>query len=214
MRPYHKIQGLQKRDPETHRFDGRWTCPEFEWLAGNEWVWTEKLDGMNIRLGFDPEDETEPFQVAGRTARAELPGRLRIALDELDARPVLENISGEWGGRDVVLFGEGIGAKIQGGAFYHEGEPRNEFVLFDVLIGEMWADRETVAAVAEDLGCRVAPLIGSGTIQAAIDLVRGGFNSTLPGASVPAEGLVIRPPVEMRGQWGQRIITKIKSVDF
>ena len=55
MSEYHKIQTLFKRDMSSkHKLliEGDWTLPEFEFLAGNEWTFTEKVDGMNIRVIF------------------------------------------------------------------------------------------------------------------------------------------------------------------
>ena len=50
MKEYHKIQTVFKRDPETnHRtlLEGQYSMPEFEYLANNQWVFTEKIDGTN-----------------------------------------------------------------------------------------------------------------------------------------------------------------------
>lgn len=55
MTEYHKIQTLFKRDMESkHKtlLEGQWTLPEFEYLAGNVWTFTEKVDGTNIRVIF------------------------------------------------------------------------------------------------------------------------------------------------------------------
>ena len=41
MNEYHKIQTVFLRDPTTNfntLLEGEWAEPEFEWLAGNEWV--------------------------------------------------------------------------------------------------------------------------------------------------------------------------------
>ncbi len=56
MREYHKIQTVFLRDPETnHRtlLEGQYAEPAFEFLAGNRWVFTEKVDGTNIRIIVD-----------------------------------------------------------------------------------------------------------------------------------------------------------------
>jgi hypothetical protein len=55
MKEYHKIQTIFKRDMTNKAkslFEGRWTMPEFEYLANNTWVFTEKVDGTNIRVIF------------------------------------------------------------------------------------------------------------------------------------------------------------------
>lgn len=53
---YHKIQTAWLRDPETGfktLIEGAWAKPEFEYLAGTKWVFTEKVDGTNMRLTLD-----------------------------------------------------------------------------------------------------------------------------------------------------------------
>jgi len=58
MVEYHKIQTIFKRNPETNfktLLEGEYSLPEFESLKNNEWVWTEKVDGTNIRIMWDRE---------------------------------------------------------------------------------------------------------------------------------------------------------------
>lgn len=210
---YHKIQSLYKRNPETHRFDGRWSMEEFGALQEIEWEWTEKLDGMNIRIGFDPY-VGDVLLVGGRTDKAEIPGRLRAAIESVGFLSYLKDASILWNDAPVTLIGEGIGSKIQRGADYHLGEPKNEFVLFDVNVGSRWLNRVNVEETARVLGIRSTPVIGTGTLLQAEEFVREGFASMLEGSAKAAEGLVVRPPVEMFGQWGQRIIAKVKTKDF
>lgn len=51
MKEYHKIQTCFKRDEKTKRIiEGDWTLPEFEYLKDCQWVFTEKVDGTNIRV--------------------------------------------------------------------------------------------------------------------------------------------------------------------
>ena len=50
---YHKIQTVFLRDPETKYrtlLEGQFALPEFEYLADNKWVFTEKVDGTNVRI--------------------------------------------------------------------------------------------------------------------------------------------------------------------
>ncbi len=72
---YHKIQTIFKRNPATKYktlLDGQYSLPEFEYLKDNKWVFTEKVDGTNIRVIFDGENVT----FAGRTGRAQIPADL------------------------------------------------------------------------------------------------------------------------------------------
>jgi hypothetical protein len=112
-----------------------------------------------------------------------------------------------------VLYGEGYGARIQkgGGNYKPDGV---DFVLFDVQVGDWWLRREDAEDVDANLGLRVVPIVGGGTLHQAAEWVgeRGGFTSQW--GDFLAEGLVLRPTVELKTRSGQRIITKIKAKDF
>lgn len=72
---YHKIQTIFKRDMASKRktlMEGDWTLPEFEYLAGNAWTFTEKVAGTNIRVIF--KDGALAF--GGRTEDAGIPAPL------------------------------------------------------------------------------------------------------------------------------------------
>jgi len=62
------------------------------------------------------------------------------------------------------------------------------------------------------LGIKAVQVVGRGTLNEAIEYVRTGFESKE--GKLKAEGLVLRPPVELLDKQGHRIITKIKHVDF
>ena len=69
--------------------------------------------------------------------------------------------------------------------------------------------------IADKLQIDVVPIVGYGTLQEGIDLVRSGFGSTVsPKDKYIAEGLVMRPVVELLNRMGHRIITKAKHRDF
>lgn len=75
MTEYHKIQSIYKRDiTSKHKtlLEGQWTLPEFEYLAGNVWTFTEKVDGTNIRVIFKDGGIT----FGGRTEDAQIPAQL------------------------------------------------------------------------------------------------------------------------------------------
>jgi hypothetical protein len=58
----------------------------------------------------------------------------------------------------------------------------------------------------------VVPIIGSGTLFRAVELAAAGIKSTW--GDFQAEGIVARPAVELMTRRGERVITKIKTVDF
>lgn len=111
---------------------------------------------------------------------------------------------------DVCLYGEGYGAKIQkGGGNYC---PDQDFVLFDIKIGEWWLLRLDVEDIAQKLSLDVVPVIGSGTLYEMVEIVKEGFNSQW--GDFLAEGIVARPSVELKTRRGDRLITKVKCKDF
>ena len=208
MKAYHKIKTVYARDPETKYrtlIDGQYATPELAYLADNEWVFTEKVDGTNIRISLI--DNT--LVVRGKTDKAEIPPFLLDTLLRIFPPRVLASVFA--GDEDFCLYGEGYGAKIQkGGENYIPDDV--SFVLFDVRVGGWWLTRASVIDVAITLGIDIVPPLGTGTLQQMVELVRAGFDSAW--GSFPAEGIVAKPLVELAARSGHRIITKIKAKDF
>ena len=203
MKPYHKIESIYKRDLKGKSIIGQFSTPELYYLSKNIWQWSEKIDGTNIRVG----SHEGAYFYKGRTDNSQMPPRLLKALEELlpeaKVREVFEG--------DFCLYGEGCGFKIQkgGGNYYPD---TNSFVLFDVKIGSWWFKQGDLALIAQKLGVRFAPTVMIGTIEEAIEKVKGGLKSEW--GDFEAEGLVGRPMVDMLARSGSRIITKIKAKDF
>jgi len=216
---YHKIQSIYKRDPTTkHKtmLFGEYSIPEFAFLKDNEWDFTEKVDGTNIRVyhnpemgGFDANGRISPVSFGGRTANAQLPVRLANKLNEMFPWQLFEEA--DFGKTDLVLYGEGYGAKIQkgGGNYIPDGV---SFVLFDIKIGDWWLQREDVLEIGQKLGLAVVPLIGTGTLDGMVSIVESGLKSIW--GDFYAEGIVARPSLELKNRAGHRIITKLKHKDF
>lgn len=217
MSEYHKIQSIFKRDMATkHKtmLDGAWTLPEFEYLAGNAWSFTEKVDGTNIRVicpSYQEEGQQFGITFGGRTDNAQIPAALVERLQSRFLNDVMRLTLAEvFPGGGVVLYGEGYGAKIQkGGGNYRADQ---DFVLFDVKVGDWWLQRADVEDVAQKLGLDVVPIIGEGTLHDAIAAAKAGISSTW--GDFQAEGIVARPKTELKTRNGHRIITKIKCKDF
>lgn len=265
METYHKIQTLFKREQsgpnKGKMIHGEWTTPELAYLADNEWEFTEKVDGTNIRveLQYDSGQHHLTVNYGGRTDNAVIPTPLLEHLEEVFPtyphwrRDLTRPSFGErWNElriwmRDnslekVILFGEGYGPKIQGGGRYVQGAiemnrhlrgkgndtrvPEHKFVLFDVKIGDLWLTRDNVNDIAEKLGIESVPVIGTGTLHHAIGMVANDKAWDRYGVIMPpkplmskwgnfeAEGIVARPVVPLFNRKGERIITKIKAVDF
>ena len=204
---YQKIPGPFRRHTEGPNKNkviiGDWTSPELENLAGIDWIWTEKVDGTNIRIVWDGHRVT----FGGRTDNAQIPAKLIEVLRQLAPEELFEQ---EFNGKPVTLYGEGYGAGIQSGGIYR---PDMSFVLFDVKIGGFWLLREDVEDVAGALGIDVVPIALTGSIHSAIYAVNEGLMSTW-NPNREAEGLVGVTAAGLLNRQGQRIIVKIKAKDF
>lgn len=211
MKQYHKIQTCFKRDEKTKKIiENDWSLSEFEYLKDNIWVFTEKVDGTNIRVMWDGITVT----FGGKSDNAQMPVFLLYKLQELfeginKKQLFIEKFGTEI--TEVCLYGEGYGAKIQkgGGNYNPDGV---DFVLFDVKIGDWWLKRNDVEDIANHFGIKVVPIIGEGTLVDAIEMTRKGIKSQW--GDFTAEGIVARPKTELKTRKGERLITKIKHVDF
>jgi len=212
METYHKIQSMFKRDMANKgkMLFGQWTLPEFEYLKDNKWVFTEKVDGTNIRVMFDG----ETLRYNGKTDNADVKGDLIETLHKMfDSK--LDLFKDKFQDKDgvvfnsVCLYGEGYGAGIQKGGCYRQDKC---FVLFDVKIGDMWLERNNVEDIAKTFKIDIVPIIGDGTLQEGISIVKNGLKSQW--GDFVAEGIVARTATELKTRRGDRMITKIKYCDF
>ena len=210
MKKYHKIQTVFLRDPETKYRSliyGEFATPEFKYLQNNDWIWTEKVDGTNIRVMWDGKKD---ITFGGKTDQAQIPAYLVNRLNDL-FRPLIVDFRNILADTETCLYGEGYGAKIQkgGGNYKRDGQ---DFVLFDIKIAEWWLERENVEDIAAKLNISIVPIIGTGTLGEMVEFARAGFKSKW--GDFMAEGIVARPATELIARDGKRIITKVKHRDF
>ena len=208
MQTYNKIETVFNRDTEgTKRLIlGSYRNETVEYLKDNIWQFTEKIDGTNIRVHWDGHN----VEFGGRTDKAQIPNHLLNKLKELFGTLEIEELFEQtFGEKDVILFGEGYGAKIQNG-----GEYRSDvsFILFDVMINGNYQSPEWVEQTANMSRTAAVPIVLEGTIQDGIDYVMSHPRSTIGNAMM--EGVVGRPKVEMNDRCGNRVIVKIKWEDF
>lgn len=208
MSEYIKIQTLWLRDPATNHktlLRGEWAKPEFQYLASALWVWTEKVDGTNIRVIWDG----ERVRFGGKTDAAQVPTPLLAHLmDVFTPERLAAALKGP-----LVLYGEGYGPKIQKGGGRYRDDPG--FILFDALAVDTWLERGTVEEIAGALAIPVAPIIGSGSLWEAAAIVEDGYLSQIAkDPTLTAEGFVMRPAVELKNRRGERVIAKVKHNDF
>ena len=204
MKEYPKIETLLERDERTHLvIEGKWRTEEFAYLSTNSWLFTEKVDGTNIRIMWDG----ATVRFGGKTDAAQIYQGLLARLQDLFPASRFESLSLP----PLCLYGEGYGARVQkgGGLYKSDG---TDFVLFDVLIDGWWLERRNIEDVGTKLEIGVVPIVGGGSLQKAVDLVQAGVDSTW--GAFRAEGFVVRPAVDLYTRKGDRIIGKIKTRDF
>ena len=208
MREYPKIETIFSRDTEGTKklIFGTYRDETVKYLRFNDWQFTEKIDGTNISVEWDG----HAVSFHGRTERAQIPKHLLEYLEKTFLTTEAEELFEQtYGDKNVILYGEGYGAKIQNGGNYRSDV---SFILFDVLIGDNWQEREWVEKTAKMFGIDVVPVVFVGSLEEGIDYVMEHHPSTIGTAMM--EGIVGRPMVEMRDRLGKRIIVKIKWEDF
>lgn len=212
---YHKIETVFDRDETTHKvIQGALRNPVYGII--NPWEWTEKIDGTNIRIMWNPQHYASPsamLRFGGKTDNAQIDAGLVAWLQDNVRVQLFKDVFPE---SSVVVYGEGYGPGIQkGGDYSHQ----KEFIVFDVLVdGKWWLNRENTEDVAKKLALKTVPFMGTNTLEQAVRFVKEGFNSRLAAAQTgrtrPAEGMVGRPIETLFDKKGHRIIVKLKTKDF
>jgi len=211
---YPKIQTLYDRDEKFKVDPTQIRCPEFSLIT--RWLITEKIDGTNVRIVRTTDGERV---ILGRTDKADWALRespLKKKLDSMFPIELLNQVIEP--GVEAILYGEGYGAGIQKGGKYRK-DP--SFRLFDVRIGEWWLNWPDVIEIAQALDICTVPILDiwdtiptckaelediTGTSH--VSLEEGGDASSLP------EGVVARTDPLLFNRWGDRVMWKLKFVDF
>lgn len=237
---YPKINSLYKRegcgpyDEEKHRYEcdiqkktrksalilGDYACEEFRNIT--QWTVTEKVDGTNIRIMYERDQElgTSSLRFGGRTSNAQIPADLYAHLQDTFTLEKMASIFPE--AQSVCLYGEGYGPKIQSGGYYSADM---SFILFDAVINGWWLTRISVLEIAQLLKIEEVPLL--------CDEFLTDFNKTLwttheieeyikmePVSKVAKvqshamEGIVARSEPLMLFRSGLPIMFKLKCKDF
>lgn len=211
MKEYHKIETIFKREEggDHKLLHGEFRNEAVKQCANLTWEFTEKVDGTNIRIYWD----RHRVQFGGRTDNAQLRVDLTAYLTEKFCTPEAEQVfEQKFGEKEVYLFGEGYGPKIQP----HGGLYRDTvgLILFDVQVGSIYLKRKDIEEIAKDFGVEVVPVLLKGTINDAVEYVKKNKYSSLGNKQHELEGVVGRLKEEMFDRFGNRMIVKIKGRDF
>lgn len=214
MSEYRKIETLYERDEATHRLKQPLVLKNRVYGLVNPWVFTEKIDGTNIRCIW----QFGTVTFGGKTDNAQMHAGLVDWLNRhVTADRCREAFPTQPEAHAVILYGEGYGAGIQkGGGDY---SPEKRLILFDVAVRDQnahdwWLSDENVRAVGSKLGIDVVPLIGEIPLAEATEMVRAGFPTKIGTSGKAAEGLVGRPVEALFDKKGHRLIVKLKTKDF
>ncbi len=204
MKEYHKIETLYKFDNESKLFKREFYNPIVDYLKDNKWLASEKVDGTNVRVYWDG----HKVSFAGRTDKAELPKELKAVLNETfkDIEVWFEQKFGE---KEVFLFMEGYGGKIQAGAY--KGPER--LIGFDISVDGIYLDRYVAKSIFEELNIDFVPMWEINNLQEGLDYVKNNRSSIIEPES-QIEGLVCVPTIRLYDHTGKRIIVKIKYRDI
>ena len=207
---YHKIETPFERDVDGTKklIEGKYRSKFVEMLKDCQWVFTEKIDGTNIRVCWDGHS----FSFKGRTDKSQLPASLVLRLEQLFLNDEMEEMVEQmFGDKEVMFIGEGYGAGIQavGKDYKDDGQ---DFILFDVRVNGMYLYHDNVVEIATALGLKMVPVVLTGTIDDAVTFVKNN-PSSLRGTCV-MEGVVGRLRYNMYDNRGNRMIVKIKCHDF
>ena len=207
MIEYPKIPNIFIREQygKNRLIEGKYTSDELEYLDLNYWIGTEKVDGTNIRVCWD--GYSVGFR--GRTDKAQIPKQLLERLQELFGGTEKEELFEQtFGKKEVILFGEGYGGKIQNGGKYGT----EDFILFDVLCDGYWLKRDNIYGIAGIFDLKTVPVVFRGSLEDAVEFIRKHPKSRLKDEAM--EGIVCVPQTQLYTRNGERIIVKIKCRDF
>ena len=213
MKTYHKIETLFKRDMEGTKklIEGDFRNETISFLKDLWWEWTEKCDGVNVRIFWDG----HKVEFGGRTDKAQMPVPLLNKLQEYfggeENAQMFEQLFGE---KEVIIFGEGYGAGIQKGGTYVKDGKSVDFIMFDLMIGDNYQNRESVEQCADAFNVKVVPIVGRGNLYEAVEFVKSHPMSQIGPGTHEMEGIVCRPLVELNDRCHNRVIVKIKWEDF
>lgn len=218
MKEYQKIETPFVRDMDGSKklILGQFRNPIVEYLKNCQWICTEKVDGTNVRVHWNG----YKFNFYGRTDSASFPSFMLRKLTEIfnndETEQVMEQMFAE---REVILIGEGYGAKIQkcGANYIKDGV---DFIGIDVMVktkdNEKWVylDRRDAEDVYKALGIKMVPIVATMTLGEAVNHVMSKPYSLISEVKQVMEGLVCVPDVPVYDKSGHRIIVKIKVKDF
>jgi RNA ligase (TIGR02306 family) len=182
---------------------------------GEEVVVTEKIHGTNCRVGI-VEGQLMAGSMGVRRKRPEMEEAVASNVYWFPTtlpgvRALLESYA-SGGARQVILYGEVYGSKIQNLSYGAVG--RFGFAAFDLLVDGQYVAPDAFADACSEHGVATCPVVWRGPYSVgAIRSVSGG-KTTLGGGDHIREGVVVRPVRERTDTKVGRVILKYLSDEY
>lgn len=207
MIEYQKIETLHAFDQETKKYKKDYYNPIVAYLAPLPWICSEKFDGTNIRVHYDG----HRVEWSGRTDKSTLPAEIEKLLSDTfgESEIIFEQ---NFEDKDVILFMECYGGKVQGGIY--GGKER--LIGFDVMVNGTYLDKSQVADVMGKFGVEAVEFFEVPNLAEAerIALEWAPATHVEDGKKTRIEGLVCVPKARLYDFRGHRICVKIKHRDL
>lgn len=186
--------------------------PEAQKILDFRWVYAlEKIHGTSAHVRWDGE-RVHLFAGGCKAAHfAAVFGSLLPSVDDLASK-----FREHHGTNHVTIFGEAYGGNCHGmSATYGK---RLSFVAFEVRVGESWLDVPNADQVASRIGLPFVWWVKTDSSIESLDALRDRPSEQAKRNGItddrPSEGIVIRPPFEVRANNGGRLIAKHKRPEF
>ena len=143
-------------------------------------------------------------------------GCLPVRGNKVDVMEVGGNYITELEEVPIYIYGEYFGSGVQkgGGRYIQNG---NDFLVFDIRQQGWWLPKDMRDEMCKILKLEAVPYIGNMTLRDIEQMVMKGFKTKFDRAADPTlieEGIVARPVIPMCDGRGNRIIVKVKYVDY
>ena len=167
---------------------------------------SEKIDGTSVGIVWDG----ERISFVGHTEKSEFCPRyleyLKTNFGTSEFESVIEELFGD---KQIKIYGEGISKDYN----VHYGYPEGNFIMYDIQNENgTFYNRVVVKEIAKKLNL-IYPWEEMMSLKEAIDYIKTRPVSKLNPENM-MEGLVLRAPLELYTNHGDRIICKVKVKDF
>lgn len=200
---YPKIQSPFKRT-EKREFLSEYSLKVFAALSNIEYEVYEKMDGYNIRLYWDG----EKVNVAGKSDDTQMPVRHLQYLQTQFTSDKFTDMD------QCYLFGELVGESCHTNLYNLK---LTEFILFDTyrIQTNAWQSQEYVKKIGDRFSVRTPELLGIATLKTVVGKFyhKTAIHDSVMFPGCNAEGVILRPVVDLFLSNGDRVITKLKFKD-